>query len=392
ALDERGLMVRLIPEWEAVRYHHQRNAYHRFTTDRHLLEAVAIAAEDPDAPSRHDLLLVGTLLHDIGKGRGGDHTEIGMEIVADLAPRMGFGSSDTAVLLALVEHHLLLADTATRRDLDDPATIELVGKAVGDHVTLELLAALTRADSMATGAKAWGPWKAGLVEELTKRTSAWLDGNVRNLEVAWMTDRLRDTMEQVRSTKRAAVSMEGEELAVAALDQPGLLAAITGVLAATGFDVRSCNTYGVEGVAIDLFSISESPSRPPSAEALAALVDEALAGSLDLGERIAQRLQSYPPRRASSAAAVNPRVTHLPAASSRSAVFEVRAPDTVGLLYRLTKVLFEHQLDLRAARVATVGDLAFDVFYLQNPDGSPVTDAQEIQGLLEDLRAAIDPA
>ncbi|MEI7747177.1 MAG: ACT domain-containing protein, partial [Actinomycetota bacterium] len=126
--------------------------------------------------------------------------------------------------------------------------------------------------------------------------------------------------------------------------------------------------------------------------ALAALVDEALAGSLNLDELIAQRLQSYPPRRASSAAAVNPRVTHLPAASSRSAVFEVRAPDTVGLLYRLTSVLFDHQLDVRAARVATVGDLAFDVFYLQNHDGSPVTDAQEIQRLLEDLTAAIHVA
>ena len=123
SLDQHGLLVRLIPEWAAVRNKPQRNAYHTYTVDRHLLEAAALAAGLTDTVERPDLLLVGTLLHDIGKGYPGDHTTVGMEVVQRIAPRMGFSAADVAVLVELVRHHLLLPDTATRRDLDDPTTI-----------------------------------------------------------------------------------------------------------------------------------------------------------------------------------------------------------------------------------------------------------------------------
>ena len=132
SLDQHGLLVRLIPEWAAVRNKPQRNAYHTFTVDRHLLEAAALAAELTDTVERPDLLLVGTLLHDIGKGFPGDHTTVGMEVVERIGTRMGFAPADVAVLVDLVRNHLLLPDTATRRDLDDPTTIARVAQAAGE--------------------------------------------------------------------------------------------------------------------------------------------------------------------------------------------------------------------------------------------------------------------
>ncbi|MGH9114310.1 MAG: [protein-PII] uridylyltransferase, partial [Acidimicrobiales bacterium] len=167
ALDHVGVWVRYVPEWEAVRNRPQRNAFHRYTVDRHLLEAAAGAAGLQGSVARPDLLLLGALLHDIGKGRGGDHTEIGIGIVGEIGPRLGLGAGDVSTLQALVRHHLLLPDAATRRDLDDPATVANVAAAVGDRDTLDLLAALAEADGLATGPAAWGAWKAGLVSQLT---------------------------------------------------------------------------------------------------------------------------------------------------------------------------------------------------------------------------------
>ena len=156
ALDQRRLLERYLPEWAAVRNKPQRNPYHRFTVDRHLLEATANAATMAHRVSRVDLLLIGTLLHDIGKGFPGDHTEVGMTVVRDIATRLGFPPDDVDTLVNLVRLHLLLPDSATRRDLDDPATAERVAEEVGDRATLDLLAALVEADSLATGPSAWG--------------------------------------------------------------------------------------------------------------------------------------------------------------------------------------------------------------------------------------------
>ncbi len=130
SLDQDDLFSRLLPEWSPVRSRPQRNAYHRFTVDRHLLEAAAGAAELKERVERADLLVVGALLHDIGKGYPGDHTEIGVELVEQIGSRMGFTRRDVDVLVAMVRHHLLLPDVATRRDLDDPVTIEKVAEAV----------------------------------------------------------------------------------------------------------------------------------------------------------------------------------------------------------------------------------------------------------------------
>ncbi|HVB27151.1 MAG TPA: [protein-PII] uridylyltransferase, partial [Mycobacteriales bacterium] len=176
ALDQAGLLTALLPEWEAVRCLPQRNAYHRFTVDRHLTEAAAEAAALTREVHRPDLLLIAALLHDIGKGRPGDHSVAGAAVAGTIGRRLGLDTADVTTLVILVRHHLLLADTATRRDLDDPATVRLVAQTVGSRDTLDLLHALTEADGRATGPAAWSGWKAGLVADLVQRVGRALAG------------------------------------------------------------------------------------------------------------------------------------------------------------------------------------------------------------------------
>ena len=164
SLDQRGILVRLLPEWAPVRSRPQRNAYHRFTVDRHLWETAANAAALTDRVTRPDLLVLGALFHDIGKGYPGDHTTAGMALLEQIGPRLGLPPDDVAVLVRMVQHHLLLPDVAIRRDLTDPATIRKVADAVGSPLQLDLLAALTEADSH--GDRAVG---VGLVEGPARR-------------------------------------------------------------------------------------------------------------------------------------------------------------------------------------------------------------------------------
>ncbi|TDD31770.1 [protein-PII] uridylyltransferase, partial [Actinomadura sp. KC06] len=184
ALDQAGLIVRLLPEWERVRNRPQRNPVHRFTVDRHLVETATGAAALTREVARPDLLLVGALLHDIGKGRPGDHSATGAAIARDIGADLGFPEDDVRVLETLVRHHLLLPETATRRDIDDPMTVQTVTAAVSavpgrEREILDLLAALAVADGNATGPAAWGTWKAALVTDLTRRAAAALSGGSR---------------------------------------------------------------------------------------------------------------------------------------------------------------------------------------------------------------------
>ena len=260
ALDQLGVWVRILPEWEPVRSRPQRNAYHRFTVDRHLCEAAANAAGLTDRVSRPDLLVLGALLHDIGKGRPGDHTEVGMDLVARIGPRLGLPPEDVDVLVALVRHHLLLPDVATRRDLDDPATIDAVARAVGDRTTLELLDALTEADSRATGPSAWGTWKAGLVAELVDRTMVQLGGAPRH------PDRAPTFPSPEHRALLAAGEMvirgEGSALVLVAPDRPGLFSRVAGVLSLHGLGVLSADAAsGENGMALERFRVSAGARR-----------------------------------------------------------------------------------------------------------------------------------
>ncbi len=176
ALDQEELISRLLPDWDRVRNRPQRNPLHTFTVDRHLVETAAHAAALTRTVSRPDLLLIAALLHDIGKGWPGDHRLSGEVVARDTAARLGLGAGEADLVARAVRHHLLLPQTATRRDLDDPVTVAQVAQAVGSRPLLELLHAVTIADGQATGPAAWNDWKAGLVSELVRRVGAVLGG------------------------------------------------------------------------------------------------------------------------------------------------------------------------------------------------------------------------
>ena len=386
ALDQLDLITKFLPEWEPVRYHHQRNAYHRFTTDRHLLEATANAALTVHRVDRGDLLLLGTLLHDIGKGRPGDHTEVGMVLAATIGHRLGLSVEDTATLVAMVEHHLLLPDTATRRDLSDPATIARVAELTKNRQRLLLLHGLTVADSQATGPAAWGPWKANLVDELVRRTLASFDGADSPPIASWVTDAHRRLMETARTSTQPEVVFDPPRIAVAALDRPGLLALVTGTLATFGLEVHSADILGESGVALEVFTVSTDADAWPEASAFAAMLHRVVAGDVDLDRALAERRQVYDrARRPQSARPATPTVATDREASSSSTVIEVRAEDRLGLLHELTSALFNLNVDVVSARVSTTGSAVVDVFYLRTADGRRLDDADRVREICDAL-------
>jgi [protein-PII] uridylyltransferase len=374
SLDQHGLLVRLIPEWAAVRNKPQRNAYHTYTVDRHLLEAAALAAEFTDTVERPDLLLVGTLLHDIGKGFPGDHTTVGIEIVGRITTRMGFEPADVAVLVDLVRQHLLLPDTATRRDLDDPTTIARVAQAVGNSLTLHLLAALTEADSRATGPSAWGAWKAGLVADLVGRTDRVLQGETEPTAPDRIVASNRELMAEVRASGLPSVSLQPPYVIVAAPDRPGLFSSVAGALALNGMDVRAANVGGEEGVAVEVFTVEVARGTWPDTAKLREDLAAVLGDRLALGERLSERERIYPLRRASAAHLPGADVTIDNDASETATVLEIRALDEIGLLHRITRALFDAGLDVVSARVSTLGEMVVDAFYVRESGGAKITD------------------
>ena len=382
ALDQRNLLERLLPEWSTVRNKPQRNPYHRYTVDRHLLEATANAATMTHRVSRPDLLLLGTLLHDIGKGLPGDHTEVGMEVAATVATRMGLPADDVAVIVTLVRLHLLLPDTATRRDLDDPATAARVAEAVGSRTTLDLLAAMVEADALATGPSAWGSWKAGLVADLVERTRRLLAGEPPPPPAPVITEDLEVVMETVRRHGVPALAIDGTAVTVVAPDRSGLLAEVTGVLALHGLDVRSAVVAGEDGVAVEIFTAEPSRGRWPSAARLSDDLAAVVRGTLPLEDRLAERADRYRATgRTVAHPPVPPQVLIDNDASATATVVEVRAEDAIGQLHRITRALVACGLDVTSAKASTFGAVAVDAFYVLGPDGAKVTDPPRLAAI-----------
>jgi [protein-PII] uridylyltransferase len=411
ALEAEGLITGLLPDWERVRCRPQRNAVHIWTVDRHLIETAVRASEFTRRVSRPDLLLVAALLHDIGKGWPGDHSVAGEIIARDVAVRIGFDRADAAVLATLVRHHLLLIETATRRDLEDPATVRAVAEAVGTQSTLELLHALTEADALATGPAAWSSWRGSLVADLVKRVSAVLAGDMPDEpEAAAPTaEQERLAIEAFRTggpvlSLRAQTEVPAEqepsgdpeplgvELQIAVPDQPGVLPAVAGVLAMHRLTVRTAELRamdlpdGVEGsvLLLDWRVAAEYGSLPQAARLRADLV-RALDGSLDIAGRLAERDAAYPRRR--GVVAPPPRVTVAPAASRLATVIEVRAQDAPGLLFRIGRALEDAQVRVRSMHVSTLGSNAVDAFYATTAEGVPlpVEDAVSVARKLEEM-------
>ena len=375
-LDQYGLFAHLIPEWESCRSKPQRNAYHRFTVDRHLLETVSIAAGLTETVSRPDLLVLGALLHDIGKGYPGDHTEVGMELVENIAKRMGYENNDVELLVGMIEHHLLLPDVATRRDLDDDGTIKSVASAVKTLSLLSLLDALTEADSIATGSSAWSTWKAGLVRELVTRVQHVLSGGDIDdvVEVGFPSQKQLDVM----LTGEEVFSGDQFELTVIINDRPGVFSKIAGVLALNGHDVIGADAFSEDGRALSVFSVAEKSYGLPKWEEISQQVQLALDGRLDLAVRLGERSRIYTSA-STSAKPFEPKVEVDNLTSDFATVLEVSCPDGVGVLYRITRAFAELDLNIVRARVQTLGSDVVDAFYVLDAKGRKIQDLDHLE-------------
>ncbi|MFI7126500.1 [protein-PII] uridylyltransferase [Nonomuraea sp. NPDC050153] len=380
-LDQAGILVKLLPDWERVRHRPQRNPIHRFTVDRHLIEAAANAASHTREVSRPDLLLIGALLHDIGKGWPGDHSATGEVVVRDIATRIGLSAQDVETLATVVRHHLLLPETATRRDLDDPVTIEKVAATVGTREVLDLLAALAVADGNATGPAAWNGWKAGLVADLVRRVRSVLAGSPPPKPPTLSADQTA-----LARHGGGAVRVNGGAVTVVAPDRVGLLWSAAGVLSAHRLIVRSASSASAGSTAVIEFSVIPEYGSPPDPATLESDLRLVLAGRLDIEQRLARRTRAMRPPRVPVAP---PRVTLVDDASATATVVEVRAHDRPGLLWRIGRAFGECGLDVRAARVETLGAEAVDVFYVVDRAGRPLGDAGQRAQVRDQVLAAL---
>ncbi|MEP7020266.1 MAG: [protein-PII] uridylyltransferase [Pseudonocardiales bacterium] len=380
SLDHAGLLAELIPEWDAVRCKAQHNPVHRFTVDRHLLETAAQAARFTRNVARPDLLLIGALLHDIGKGYpGGDHSVIGAVHAQRIAERMGLAPDDVAVVTALTRHHLLLPDTATRRDLDDPKTVTLVAEAVDKSgELLDLLHALTIADAAATGPAVWSDWKASLITELVARARSVLQG-----EEPPAPPEIDDEGRALAERGLLAVEIRGAEVIVAAPDRVGVLYRTAGVLALHALDIRSASIRTHAGMAVNTFLVEPRFGRLPDPALVRSDLGRALDGQLSLADKLREKENAYA-RRAPAIPPAPPAVHWFDDEATDATVVEFRAADAIGLLCRVTAALERCGLDVRSALVTSMAGVVVDAFYVTNRDGLPVPvgDRAEIEAEL----------
>jgi [protein-PII] uridylyltransferase len=378
-LDQAGLVERWLPEWPAVRHLPSEAPIHRYTVDWHSVQACVEASGRLRTVSRPDLLVVATLLHDIGKGQPGDHSAVGSEIARKVAARMGFDADDVDRIADLVAWHLLLPEVATRRDLDDPATVDVVAARVGDSAMLDLLAALTESDARATAPAAWSTWRAGLIGRLVDACR----------------ERLREppTVEspapvESRSVPSGGVPVaghpvrllvdtraDGARIRVVGGDRIGLLADVVGALAWAGLVIRGGRAYAVDGHAVSEWDVG-TPSVEPAA--LAQRLRRVLDRAVDLDERLpaGSGPEQQPPR-------IEPIET-----AASATVVEIRAQDRRGLLWRACRALAAARVDVRSAHVDTLGPQAVDVFYLVDDAGRPLSPSA-VESALAALRSAL---
>jgi [protein-PII] uridylyltransferase len=380
ALDRTGLWGRLFPEWGAVRDLPPRDMVHIWTVDRHLVETVAQASAFTTRVSRPDLLVLGALCHDIGKGRSGDHSVIGADLATQIGTRLGLWPSDVEVLSKIVRFHLLLPDTATRRDLQDPKTIAAVVDALGGDLTLlELLHVLAEADSLATGPGVWGDWKASLIGDLVRRCRLVMVG-----EPLPQPDPIEPRYLAMASDGDVHVELAPSDSAhvfgvtLIAPDRRGLLSKAAGVLALNSLRVHSASVSSHEGVSINTFVVSPHFGAPPPPELIRQQFVLALEGKLDVIESLERRDRDAAATNTSRAgetpAAVPisrvpapPRVLWFDGVSPGEFVLQIRSIDRPGLLARLTAVVDRDGLDIVWAKVTTLGSSVVDAFGLVVP-------------------------
>ena len=451
-LNETGLLARLIPAWSRIVGQMQFDTYHVFTVDEHIIEAVrilgtleagALVDEAPvanmlvqDLQSRR-ALYVATLLHDIAKGRGGDHSELGSEMALEICPALGLSAEETETVSWLVLHHLLLSQTAFRRDIDDPKTILDVAETIQSPERLKLLLLLTVVDMRAVSAKVWNAWKAALLRELYTRVAEVLAGGLatteRDVRVARAKDEARLLFEEegvptpdiarflalgyggywlsfeaethvrharmIRDAEQRGAPLTVEtqplparavtEVTVYTTDHAGLFSRIAGALAVAGASIVDARIHTMtNGMALDTFWIQDAADgtfdAPHRLARLSSLVEQALAGRLDLAGEIARVSRASLGRRM-RAIHVPPRVVVDNRASNTHTVIEVNGRDRPGLLHDVTDAISGQGVQIASAHITTYGVRAVDVFYVKDVFGLKISNERKLGDLREAL-------
>ncbi len=449
-LNEAGVLGRLLPDWARIVGQMQFDTYHVFTVDEHTIEAVRIlnTLERGDlqeiAPVASGLvdhlqsrraLYVAMLLHDIAKGRGGDHSALGAELALEVGPALGLSAEETEMVSWLVLHHLLLSQTAFKRDIDDAKTILDLAEVIQSPERLRLLLVLTVADMRAVSAKVWNGWKATLLRELYSRVAEVLAGGLSTTERDVRVSRAKEAASSMldgwpqpdidrflslgypgywlgfdpdthvrharmirdAEARHAPLTVETQplparavtEVTVYAADHAGLFSRIAGALAVAGASIVDARIHTLtNGMALDTFWIQDAAGgafdSPHRLARLYVLIEQALSGRIRLASEIRKASKALLGRRM-RAIHVPPRVVIDNHASNTHTVLEVNGRDRPGLLHDVTAAISEQGLQIASAHVTTYGVRAVDVFYVKDVFGLKVENERK----LAQLRAAL---
>ena len=452
-MNEAGIFGRFVPDFGRVVAQMQFDMYHHYTVDEHSIRAIGLLSkiERGELADDHPLstalfrqiasrrvLYVAVLLHDIAKGRGGDHSLLGADIAMQLCPRFGLDEAETETVAWLVRYHLLLSNTAFRRDLSDPKTVEDFVRIVQSPERLRLLLILTVVDIRAVGPSTWNDWKRQLLRTLFDAAEERLrlghkqrgrheqvEARQRQLaeSLPWSAaanrahaKRLPDSYwlaeppewQQANALQVAAAGAHFGEaepsviaapdpisgmtrVSVFAPDRPGLFFRIVAGLSSAGASIVDARIHTTrDGMALDNLLVTDARGRPYEdarlRKRLANAVDKALRAKEDPS---LPKLDQLPTRE--MAFRVAPRVLVSDKASSRTTVVEVNARDRPGLLALLAQVIHGAEYQLHSAHIATYGERAVDVFYLSRPDGKKLS-GEEGEALRDKLLAVATAA
>jgi len=453
-LNEAGVFGRFVPDFGRVVAQMQHDMYHVFTVDEHTIfaigilrgieegrfvESMPVASEVIGKIESRTALYVALMIHDIGKGRGGDHSVIGAGIADKLGPRLGLTPEETETASWLVRYHLIMSRTAFHRDLNDPKTINDFVEVVQSIERLRLLLVLTVADIRAVGPTVWNAWKAALLRDLYYAAEEVLsggfaaEGRERRIAAAkakvsdalkaksWDDTRIAallargtpsywlayDTAAHVHQAEfMARADAAGDKLAidtrqdeyrgvtevtVYTADHPGLFSRIAGGIALARANIVEAKIFTLaDGMAIDTFLVQDATgaqiTRKDQTERLASRIEKVLTGNM----RVRPELDSAKPTVRSKVFAVAPRVLVSNKASRTHTVIEVNGRDRPGLLFELTAALFNLGLQISSAMVFTYGQRAVDVFYVKDVFGFQVSHEGKLESIRETLMGVLE--
>ena len=451
-MNEAGVFGRFIPDFGRIVAQMQFDMYHHYTVDEHSIRAIGLLSRiergefSDDHPlstklfdqiSSRRVLYVAVLLHDIAKGRGGDHSELGAEVAMELCPRFGLDEAETETVAWLVRHHLLLSNTAFRRDIADPKTVEDFARVVQSPERLRLLLILTVVDIRAVGPTTWNDWKRKLLRTLFDAAEERLrlgykqrgraeQVEARQLELAdaldwkasaaraharrlpdsyWLAEPPEWQLSNARQVAAAearigdpvpSITAESDlvsgmtRVSIFAPDRPGLFYRIAAALSNAGASIVDARIHTTrDGMALDNLLVTDARGKAYEDARIRRRLVTALDKTLRAeGEPDPPSIEQLPTRE--QAFRVAPRVLVADKASTRTTVVEVNARDRRGLLARLAKVIHDAGHQLHSAHIATYGERAVDVFYLTDAHGHKLTEDDSRHLREELLRAAAD--